>query len=151
MLRLQPKMSGDMELLPIRDEKIDALIAELSEHISRLETKRFQLLIQRGAPIERTSLEALIGNESPEAEDLLRTMTELTRVPALRNLVTQGRVSVYRAHQLSKATSSIPTEVVDRDESLLSERATSASRRELNNYLRRWRREQVSRGPSAPR
>jgi hypothetical protein len=140
-----------MKQIPISDEKIDGLIAELSEHIGQLETKRFQLLNQRHSPIERTSLESLIGNESPEAEDLLRTMTELARVPSLRNLVTQGRVSVYRAHQLSKATSTIATEVVQRDEVVLSHWMTAASRRELNNLLRRWRREQVSRDPAAPR
>jgi hypothetical protein len=137
--------------LPISDQKIDALISELSERISQLETKRFQLLHQRSEPLERAALEMLIGNESPEAEDLLRTLSELDRAPALRRLVTQGEVSVYRAHQLAKATSNIPTEAVLADEALLRDWMTSASRRELVALLRRWRREQVARGPAAAR
>jgi hypothetical protein len=140
-----------MRPVPISDEKIDGLIGELSEHIARLETKRFQLLSQRRTPIERTELESLIGNESSEAELLLRTMAELARVPALRKLVSSGRISIYRAHQLSKATSHIATEALKRDEKALVDWITNASRRELSNLLRRWRREQVSRYPAAPR
>lgn len=140
-----------MERLPISDQKIDTLITELSERISQLETKRFQLLHQRNETIERTGLETLIGNESPEAEDLLRTLSELDRAPSLRALVTQGVVSVYRAHQLAKATSNIPTSVVLADEAVLSEWIATASRRELVGLLRRWRREQVARDPAAAR
>jgi hypothetical protein len=138
-----------MKPIPISDEKIDGLITELSEHIAQLETKRFRLLSQRRSQIERPGLESLIGNESPEAEDLLRTLSELNRVPAIRGLVSQGQVSIYRAHQLSKATVNIPSEGLQRDETVLSDWVSNASRRELTNLLRRWRREQVSRFPAA--
>jgi hypothetical protein len=140
-----------MDQLPISDQKIDGLISELLERISQLGTKRFQLLHQRRDPVERSALEALIGNESPEAADLLRTLSELDRVPGLRALVTQGNVSVYRAHQLAKATSNISTVAIQADETVLSEWMTTASWREPVGLLRRWRRAQVTRGPAAAR
>ena len=134
----------------LSDQKLDVLISELSEHIDRLETKRLQLLFQRAEPIERKALEALVGKDSPTAQELLSVLGELSRAPRLLDVVLSGRASIDTGVQLAAAVRNVSTQTLISQAELLESWAVESTRKEFANLLRRWTRSQNANEKKTP-
>ena len=134
----------------VTDQKLDVLISELSEHIDRLETKRLQLLFQREEPIDRQALEALVGKDSPTAQELLSVLGELSRAPGLLDVVLSGRASIDTGVQLAAAVRNVSTQSLISQAELLESWAVGSNRKELASLLRRWTRSQNANEKKTP-
>ena len=134
----------------VTDQKLDVLISELSEHIDRLETKRLQLLFQREEPIDRQALEALVGKDSPTAQELLSVLGELSRAPRLLEVVLSGRASIDTGVQLAAAVRNVSTQSLISQAELLESWAVGSNRKELASLLRRWTRSQNANEKKTP-
>ncbi len=134
----------------LTDEKLDVLISELSEHIDQLETKRLQLLFQRAEPIDRQALEALVGKDSPTAQELLNVLGELSRAPSLLEVVLSGRASIHTGVQLAAAVRNVSTQSLISQAEQLETWAVESTRKELASLLRRWTRSQNANEKNSP-